>query len=56
MLGYTNLAEFYKVLWRLSYTFNMSITELELMLPYERDIYIDMTITDIQKQLEKKKK
>ena len=32
-----------------------SLTELEMMLPWEREIYVDMLITYIKEQNEKRK-
>jgi len=35
--------------------YNYSITDIENLLPYERDIFVDMLIEFIQKQKEKAK-
>lgn len=39
----------------LKHEFGYSLTELENLLPFERDLYIDLTIADIEnkRQLEK---
>lgn len=53
MLGYMDLAEYYKINWRLSYSFGVSLSDIESMQPYERDIYIDMTAKDVEKKMKK---
>lgn len=55
MLSHTNLLIYYKKVFSMAQHHKYSITEIENMLPYERDLYFDMLIDFIQKQEEKSK-
>lgn len=39
----------------MSYHFKYSIEEIENMLPYERDVFVDFTLEDLKKQEEANK-
>jgi len=53
MLSHINLGNYYQMIWNLAQHHKYSITELENMLPYERDLYFSMLTNYIQKQNEK---
>lgn len=40
-------------MWQLSYHFKFSITEIEDMLPYERDMFIDFTVEELESKKDK---
>lgn len=40
----------------MSYHFDYSIEEIESMLPYERDIFVDFTLEDLRKKKEENEK
>lgn len=48
MLGHMDLYLYYKVTFIMSQRFG--IDEIESMVPYERDIYFDMMISERKKQ------
>lgn len=41
-MGYTNVAVYYKTLFALVQHHKYSMTEVENMYPYERDIFVEM--------------
>lgn len=43
MLGYTDLADYYKTLWELKYKHKLDINEFYDMFPYERAIYLELS-------------
>ena len=53
MLSHISLADYYKVVFALAQHHKYSITELENLLPFERDLYFGMLSDFIQKQNEK---
>lgn len=55
MLSHTNLRVYYQKLFGMAQHHKYSITELENMMPYERDLYFDMLIDFIKKQEEDRK-
>lgn len=42
MLSHINLAVHYKIMFTLAQHHKWSLSELESLIPYERDLYIDM--------------
>jgi|TARA_B110000977_G_C10998613_1_gene462884 hypothetical protein len=53
MLLHTELGEYYKVIFMLAQHHKYSISDLESMLPYERDLYFGMLVDYIEQQNEK---
>lgn len=52
MLGHTDLFAYYQTNFLLMHKFNFRLSEIEDMLPYERDVYISL----LENYLEEKKK
>ena len=50
-----DLENYFKLNFALMQHHKYSLTELENMIPWERDIYVDMLITWIKEQNEKRK-
>lgn len=50
MLGYSNISIFYKTMFSLVQHHKYSLTELENLMIFERDIYVDMLINYIEEQ------
>lgn len=50
MLCHTNLSEYYKMVFALAQHHKYQISEIENLVPYERDIYFGMLIDWIEKQ------
>jgi len=50
MLSHTNLAVLYQTLFSMVQHHKYSLTELENMIPYELDIYVDMLATFLKDQ------
>jgi hypothetical protein len=53
MLDYTNLYIYYQKIFGMVQHHKYSISDIENLIPYERDIYFDMLIDFIEKQKEK---
>ena len=47
-----NLASYYKIIFGLVQHHKYSITEIENMIPYERDLYVDMLMDFLEQQRE----
>jgi hypothetical protein len=56
MLNHTSLYIYYQKMFGMVQHHKYSITELENLIPYERDIYFEMLIDFIEKQEEKNRK
>jgi len=54
-LGYADLAIYYKNLWILSYKSGYSLEDIYKMMPYERDIFMEFIIKDLEKKLARMK-
>jgi len=54
MLGHTNLENYYQTQFSLVQHHKYSLTELENMIPYELDIYVDLLVEHM-KALEKER-
>jgi hypothetical protein len=52
MLCHTSLHDYYKMVFAMAQHHKYSITEIENMLPYERDLYFGMIVDFIAKQNE----
>ena len=50
MFGYDNLKNFYSTNFALVQHHKYSLTELENMLPWERDVYIEQLRADVEKE------
>lgn len=50
MLSHTNLGLYYKTMFSLAQHHKYSIADLEGLIPYERDIYVDMLIDYLEEQ------
>ena len=53
--GYENLGNYYKTNFAMMQHHKYSLTELENMLPWERDIYVNMLIRYLEEENEKVK-
>ena len=49
MLGYTNLMLYYKNIFILAQHHKYSISDLENLIPFERDVYIDLLLQHLKK-------
>lgn len=52
MLCHTNLENWYQTVFAMAQHHKYSISELENLIPYERDLYFGMLINFIEKQKE----
>lgn len=52
MLCHTNLENWYQTVFAMAQHHKYSITELESLLPFERDLYFGMLVNFIEKQKE----
>jgi hypothetical protein len=50
MLSHTSLGNYYKTIFSMAQHHKYSITEIEGLLPYERDLYVDMLLDFIEEQ------
>jgi len=50
VLSHTNLGLYYKTIFSLAQHHKYSIAEIENLLPYERDIYVDMLVDHLEEQ------
>jgi hypothetical protein len=55
MMSHNNLFVYYQKIFAMAHHHKYSITELEDMMPYERDLYFDMLMDFIKKVEEAKK-
>ncbi len=55
MLSHTNLKNYYKEIFALAQHHKYSISELEGLIPYERDIYFAMLVNFLEEQKERAK-
>ena len=54
-LSHDTLANYYKVNFQLLNNFNYSLEEVEHMIPWEREIYLQMLVDDIEEKTERAK-
>jgi len=52
MLCHISLSDYYKMIFAMAQHHKYSITEIENMMPYERDLYFGMLVDYIEKQNE----
>ena len=55
MLSHINLYVYYKNVFALAQHHKYQISEIENLIPYERDIYIDLLLAYIEQQKEKQR-
>jgi len=55
VLSHTNLGIYYKTMFSLAQHHKYSIAEIEGLLPYERDLYVDMLVDHLEEQKAKQK-
>ena len=55
MLCHISLGDYYQIIFSLAQHHKYSITEIESMLPYERDLYFAMLVNWIEEQNDKRK-
>lgn len=55
MLSHTSLHVYYKNIFALAQHHKYSINELEGLIPFERDIYMDMLLAWLEEQKEQQK-
>jgi len=55
-MGYNNLTNYYTTIFSLRQHHGYSITEIEELIPFEREIYMNMVIAYLQELDEKKKR
>ena len=48
MLSHNNLAKYYQNTFALAQHYKYQISEIENLIPYERDLYLDMVIDHIE--------
>lgn len=49
-LSHTTLQNYYSMIFALAQHHKYSITEIENLIPYERDIYVDMLMSHLEAQ------
>lgn len=54
-LSHENLLNIYNTNFMLMYQHNMSLSELENMMPWERDIYISLLVKHLQEKEQRRK-
>lgn len=52
MLSHLTLGEYYKMTFSLAQHHKYSISDIEALMPYERDLYFQMLVNHIEKQNE----
>jgi DNA replication initiation complex subunit (GINS family) len=55
MLSHIDLSTYYQMIFALAQHHKYSITEIEDLIPYERDIYFSMLVNFIEEQKERAK-
>lgn len=55
MLSHMNLAMYYNDIFALAQHHKYSISEIESIIPYERDLYVGMLVKFIEEQKQKNK-
>lgn len=56
MMSYSNLAIYYKNIFNLIQIHKYALSDIESMIPYERDLYIGMLIDFIEEENKKHKR
>jgi len=55
MLSHSSLGNYYQTIFSMAQHHKYSIAELENLLPYERDLYVDMLIDFVEEQKTRQK-
>jgi hypothetical protein len=50
MLSHSNLGNYYRTIFSLAQHHKYTISDIEGLLPYERDLYVDMLIDFVEEQ------
>lgn len=50
MLGYSNISIFYKTMFAMAQHHKYSLTDLENLIIFERDLYVDMLVGFLEEQ------
>lgn len=53
MLSHMSLQNYYQIIFSMAQHHKYSISEIENLLPYERDLYFDMLVDHIKEQNDK---
>jgi len=53
MLSHMSLQDYYQIIFSMAQHHKYSISEIENLLPYERDLYFDMLVQHIKEQNDK---
>jgi len=53
MMIHNNISNYYKVIFALVQHHKYSISEIENLIPFERDLYVEMLIEHIEEQRER---
>jgi len=56
MAGYNSLANYYQTIFALCQHHKYSISDIEDLIPYERDIYVTLLIDYLEKEKERLRK
>jgi hypothetical protein len=56
MLSHNSLGQWYQVVFSMVQHHKYSITEIENLIPYERDIYFSMLVQHLEEQKEQQQK
>lgn len=56
MLSHNNLALYYQKIFAMAQHHKYSISEIENMMPYERDVYFSLLVDFIEKQKEERQR
>ena len=53
IMSHSNLQSYYKMTFAMAQHHKYSIADIEALLPYERDIYVDLLLQHIQEEKER---
>lgn len=54
MLGHNSLSEHYRLCFTMKYRFNYTQEEIEMMIPYEKDIFVEMITNQLKEEEEQR--
>ncbi len=52
-MSYTNLSSYYQIVFSMVQHHKYSITEIENIIPFERDLYVDMLVAHLEAEKDK---
>jgi len=55
-MSHNNLANYYRVMFSLVQHHNYSITEIENLIPFERDLFVEMLLQHLEEEKERYEK